>query len=65
MDKPRIDPQSIDESVVSDWHNDYAALLLEISNDLRSQPSAEARRDLLPARRTLKDRKPGRGGVRP
>lgn len=57
LDKPRLDPASLSETAVSDWHNDYAALLLELANDLRSLPDAEARRRMLAElRRTLKSR---------
>lgn len=57
LDKPRLDPASLGETAVSDWHNDYAALLLELANDLRSLPDAEARRRMLgDLRRTLKSR---------
>ena len=55
LDKPRLDPASLSETTVSDWHNDYAALLLELANDLRSLPDSEARRrKLADLRRTLK-----------
>jgi metallo-beta-lactamase family protein len=57
LDKPRLDPASLSETAVSDWHNDYAALLLELANDLRSLPDSEARRRMLAdLRRTLKNR---------
>jgi len=66
LDKPRIDPQLVEEAAESDWHNDYAALLLEMSNDLRSQPTPEARRALLEAmRRALKQNERSREPARP
>ncbi|MBT3358456.1 MAG: MBL fold metallo-hydrolase [Rhodospirillales bacterium] len=55
LDSPRIDAHGLDNSLISDWHNDYAGLLLEMANDLRSLPDADARRGLLTAmRKTLK-----------
>jgi len=57
LDRPRLDPTSVSETAVSDWHNDYAALLLELANDLRTLPDVETRRRLLvDLRRTLKNR---------
>jgi metallo-beta-lactamase family protein len=56
LDKPRLDPAHLSETAVFDWHNDYAALLLELANDLRSLPDSEARRrKLADLRRTLKN----------
>ncbi|MBE0533957.1 MAG: MBL fold metallo-hydrolase [Rhodospirillales bacterium] len=55
LDNPRLDPASVSETATSDWHNDYAALLLELANDLRTLPDVETRRRLLvDLRRTLK-----------
>ncbi|WP_316976554.1 MBL fold metallo-hydrolase [Shumkonia mesophila] len=55
LDRPRLDPASVSETATSDWHNDYAALLLELANDLRTLPDVETRRRLLvDLRRTLK-----------
>jgi len=55
LDNPRLDPTSVSETATSDWHNDYAALLLELANDLRTLPDVETRRRLLvELRRTLK-----------
>lgn len=57
LDTPRLDPASVGELATSDWHNDYAALLLELANDLRTMPDMETRRRLLEdLRRTLKGR---------
>ena len=41
--KPRIE----EESLVRDWYNDYAALVLELSNRLRDAEDNAERRELL------------------
>ena len=62
LERPRLAPEAIDESATYDWHNDYAALLLEISNGLRSLPDGKARRDLLMSMRKTLDHRDDRGG---
>ena len=39
----RVDPAQLD----TDWHNDYAALLVRLRRELQALPSPAARRDLL------------------
>ena len=65
LDRPRLDPRIIDESAAYDWHNDYAALLLEISNGLRSLPDGKSRRDLLMAMRKTLDHRGDKGKAHP
>lgn len=45
--KGRIEPRIEEESLVRDWYNDYAALILEISNRLEKADSNAERRELL------------------
>lgn len=41
--EPRIDPTQLQR----DWHNDYAAFILELSNRLQATDTAQQRVDLI------------------
>lgn len=41
--EPRIDPSQLER----DWHNDYAAFMLELSNRLQATATAQQRRELI------------------
>lgn len=53
--KGRIEPRIDEEALVRDWYNDYASLILELSNRLEAAESTTERRDLVGKLRAVLD----------